>query len=200
MPDPAAPFALAPEIATHALVLAEAAARTSLDLRGDPPVGNVTLALFLAPSSAVSGEPDGADSSAVIAFMEEQLIAEHGSPATSAAIGPAGFSPAQICRLKAFECVRTGVDAYAALIERRKFDGATRSFGSHRFEQITPAGDRVVMIAAASGWRGEQDYLAAMMVPATLHFVLLQFGVLPRELVVSETFVLSAGDWEYPAD
>jgi hypothetical protein len=199
MPDPAAPFALAPEIAAHALVLAEAAARTSLDLRDDPPAGNVTLALFLAPISADSAEPDAEDSAAVIAFMDEQLIAEHGSAATSAVVGPAGFSPTQICRLKAFECVRTGVEPYAALIERRKFDGATRSFGSHRFEQIAAAGDRVELIAAASGWRGDQDYLAAMIVPATLHFVLLQFGVLPRDLVVSETFVLSAGDWEYPA-
>jgi hypothetical protein len=199
MPDHAAPFALAPEIATHALVLAEAAARTSLDLRGDPPAGNLHLALFRAQSSPESVEPDGADSAAVVAFMDAQLIAEHGLAATSTVIGRAGFTPIQICRIKAFECVRTGVDAYAAILERRKFEGATRSYGSHVFEQITPAGDRVGMIAAASGWRGEQDYLAAMMVPATLHFVLLQFGVLPRELVVSESFVLTAGAWEYPA-
>jgi hypothetical protein len=95
--------------------------------------------------------------------------------------------------------VRTGVDAYAAIVERRKFEGATRSYGSHLFERILPDGGRLAMIAAASGWRGDQDYLAAMMVPATLHFVLLEYGLLPREQVVSESFVLTEGAWRYPA-
>ena len=198
MSFPAAPFAIDSGTATHALLLAESAARNVLDLRADSPTGDLHLALF--DGTVESGEalPDAEDSLAVVAFMERRLVAEHGAAATSVVREAIGFSARDSCRLKAFECVCTGVDAYAAIIERRKFDGATRAYGSHRFEQILPLGGTMPLIAAAGGWRGEQDYLAAMIVPATLQSVLIEYGLLPRESVVSSTFVLTAGAWEYP--
>ena len=197
MPEPAVPFAVDPATAVHALVLAESAARNVLDLRADLPTANLHLALFRAPSGD-GAQVDADDTQAVIAFMDELLVAEHGSPGTSEVREPVGFSPRDICRIKAFECVRAGVDAYAAIIERLKFDGASRGYGSHRFEQIQPGGGSTTMISAASGWRPDQDYLAAMMVPATLRSVLLEYGVLPRDTVASATFLLVAGTWEYP--
>ena len=196
MPDPAAQSAVDPGTAAHALVLAESAARNVLDLRADLPVTNLHLALFHAPDGDAS-EVDAADAAAVIAYMDELLVAEHGSSGTSE-VNATGMSPRDICRVKAFECVRAGCDSYAAIIERRKFDGATRSYGSHRFEQILPGGGSATMISAGSGWRGDQDYLAAMMVPATLHSVLLEYGVLPRDQVASATFLLASGTWQYP--
>ena len=197
MPEPAVPFAVYPGTAAHALVLAESAARNVLDLRADLPARNLHLALFRAPEGDAA-EVDAADAAAVIAYMDELLVAEHGSPGTSDVNPVTGMSPRDICRVKAFECVRAGCDSYAAIIERRKFDGATRSYGSHRFEQILPGGGSATMISAGSGWRGDQDYLAAMMVPATLHSVLLEYGVLPRDQVASATFLLASGTWQYP--
>jgi len=197
MPEPAAPFAVDPATAVQALVLAESAARNVLDLRADQPTADLHLALFGAPSGD-GAQVDATDAGAVIAFMDELLVAEHGAAATSEVNETVGFSSRNICRLKAFECVRAGVDAYAAIIGRRKFDGATRAYGSHRFEQIQPGGGSTTMIAAASGWRSDQDYLAAMIVPATLRSVLLEYGVLPRDQVASATFLLAAGAWEYP--
>jgi hypothetical protein len=194
----AVPFAIDSGPAAHALLLAESAARTVLDLRGDPPTGDLHLALFDCRMEADEALPDATDSQAVIAFMDRRLVAEHGSAGTGAVHPAIGVSPRNSCRLKAFECVRSGVDAYAAVIERRKFDGATRGFGSHRFEQIMPAGGSVPLAGAAAGWRSVQNYLAAMMVPATLQSVLLEYGLLPRASVVSSTFVLTAGAWEYP--
>jgi hypothetical protein len=197
MPEPAAPFAVDPATAVQALVLAESAARNVLDLRTDSPTADLHLALFRAPSGD-GDQVDADDPRVVIAFMDGLLVAEHGSARTSAVSEAVGFSSRDICRLKAFECVRAGVDSYAAIIERRKFDGATRSYGSHRFEQIQPGGGSTTMISAASGWRSDQDYLAAMMVPATLRSVLLVYGVLLRDTVASATFLLAAGAWEYP--
>ena len=197
MTEPAAPFAVDPAVAVHALVLAESAARNVLDLRADPPSANLHLALFRAPEGD-GAAVDATDTEAVVAFMDELIIAEHGSPGTSEVYESVGFSARDICRVEAFECVRAGVDAYVAIIERRKFDGATCTYGSHRFEQILPGGGWTPLIAAANGWRDDQDYLAAMMVPATLRSVMLGYGVLPRDQVASATFLLAAGAWEYP--
>jgi hypothetical protein len=118
---------------------------------------------------------------------------------TTAVVDSIGFSKRDVTRLKAFECVHAGVDSYEAILARRKFDGATRSYGSHLFAQIGPDGGSRPLIAAASGWRPDQDYLAVMIVAATLQFVLLEYGVLPRAAIVSSEFVLAAGAWEYPA-
>lgn len=197
MPEPAAQFAVDPGTAAHALVLAESAARNVLDLRADIPTRNLHLALFHAPDGDAA-EVDAADAAAVVAYMDGLLVAEHGAAGTSEINAVTGMSPRDMCRVKAFECVRAGCDAYTAIIERRKFDGATRSFGSHRFEQILPGGGTATMISAASGWRSDQDYLAAMIVPATLRSVLLEYGVLPRATVESPTFLLADGAWQYP--
>lgn len=199
MPDPAESFVLDPEAAVQALLLAESAARNVLDLRGDLPVGELHIALFdLTPGAAAGALPDAQDARAVLAYMEARLIADHGS-GTDALIEEVGFSKREITRFKAFECVRTGVDAYEAILARRKFDGATRSYGSHRFEQMTPGGASRTLVASASGWRAEQDYLAAMAAAAALRWVLLEYGVLPRAGIVSSGFLLSGGAWEYPA-
>ena len=199
MPDPAESFVLDPEAAVQALLLAESAARNVLDLRGDLPVGELHIALFdLTPGAASGALPDAQDARAVLAYMEARLIADHGS-GTDALIEEVGFSKREITRFKAFECVRTGVDAYEAILARRKFDGATRSYGSHRFEQMTPGGASRTLVASASGWRAEQDYLAAMAAAAALRWVLLEYGVLPRAGIVSSGFLLSGGAWEYPA-
>jgi hypothetical protein len=199
VPDPAESFVLDPEAAVQALLLAESAARNVLDLRGDLPVGELHIALFdLTPGAAAGALPDAQDARAVLAYMEARLIADHGS-GTDALIEEVGFSKREITRFKAFECVRTGVDAYEAILARRKFDGATRSYGSHRFEQMTPGGASRTLVASASGWRAEQDYLAAMAAAAALRWVLLEYGVLPRAGIVSSGFLLSGGAWEYPA-
>ena len=199
MPDPAESFVLDPEAAVQALLLAESAARNVLDLRGDLPVGELHIALFdLTPGAAAGALADAQDARAVLAYMEARLIADHGS-GTDALIEEVGFSKREITRFKAFECVRTGVDAYEAILARRKFDGATRSYGSHRFEQMTPGGASRTLVASASGWRAEQDYLAAMAAAAALRWVLLEYGVLPRAGIVSSGFLLSGGAWEYPA-
>ena len=199
MPDPAESFVVDPEAAVQALLLAESAARNVLDLRGDLPVGELHIALFdLTPGAAAGALADAQDARAVLAYMEARLIADHGS-GTDALIEEVGFSKREITRFKAFECVRTGVDAYEAILARRKFDGATRSYGSHRFEQMTPGGASRTLVASASGWRAEQDYLAAMAAAAALRWVLLEYGVLPRAGIVSSGFLLSGGAWEYPA-
>jgi hypothetical protein len=199
VPDPAESFVLDPEAAVQALLLAESAARNVLDLRGDLPVGELHIALFdLTPGAAAGALADAQDARAVLAYMEARLIADHGS-GTDALIEEVGFSKREITRFKAFECVRTGVDAYEAILARRKFDGATRSYGSHRFEQMTPGGASRTLVASASGWRAEQDYLAAMAAAAALRWVLLEYGVLPRAGIVSSGFLLSGGAWEYPA-
>lgn len=198
MPDPAESFVVDPEAAVHALLLAESAARNVLDLRGDWPVGELHIAIFDTTAEGDGALPDAQDAQAVLAYMEARVIADHGT-GTDAVMQEVGFSKREITRFKAFECVRTGVDAYEAILARRKFDGATRSYGSHRFDQMTPGGSSMALIAAASGWRAEQDYLAAMAAAATLRWVLLEYGALPRAGIVSSEFLLSGGAWEYPA-
>ena len=192
------PFPIDVNAAGHALVLAEAATRTVLDLRHNPGSGDLHLALFRLPEQDAA-IPSARDTDAVLAFMDLQLIAEHGAAATALAIPQVGLSKRQIARLKAFECVHGGVDAYVAIQRRIKFDGATRSFGSYMFSQVVPGGGSVTLIAAASGWRAEQDYLAAMIVPATLQSVLTEYGVLPRDGIESDSFLLAGGAWAYPA-
>jgi hypothetical protein len=198
VPDPAEPFVVDPAAAAHALLLAESAARNVLDLRGDCPVGELHIAIFDATADGDAALPDAQDAQAVLAYMEGRVIADHGT-GTETVVDEVGFSKREITRFKAFECVRTGVDAYEAILSRRKFDGATRSYGSHRFDQMTPGGSSRALIAAASGWRAEQDYLAAMAAAATLRWVLLEYGALPRAGIVSSQFLLSGGAWEYPA-
>jgi hypothetical protein len=198
VPDPAESFVVDPEAAVHALLLAESAARNVLDLRGDWPVGELHIAIFDTTAEGDGALPDAQDAQAVLAYMEARVIADHGT-GTDAVMQEVGFSKREITRFKAFECVRTGVDAYEAILARRKFDGATRSYGSHRFDQMTPGGSSMALIAAASGWRAEQDYLAAMAAAATLRWVLLEYGALPRAGIVSSEFLLSGGAWEYPA-
>ena len=193
------PFVIDVGAAEHALVLAEAATRTVLDLRDNPGSGDLHLALFGLPSEGTA-MPAPHDAGAVLKLMDQLLIAEHGAAATSAPIAQVGLSKRQIVRLKAFECVHCRLDAYVAIQRRAKFDGATRSFGSHLFAQTIPGGESVTLIAAASGWRAEQDYLAAMMVPATLQSILTEYGVLSRSGIESDSFVLAGGAWAYPAD
>jgi hypothetical protein len=195
MSDEVETFVVDAGAAVQALLLAEAAARNVLDLREDCPTGELHVAVF---DGSVRGElPDAHDARAVIDHMETRLIADHGV-GTTAPIASIGFSKREITRLKAFECLCTGIDSYGAILTRRKFDGATRSYGSHRFNQLGPGGTTTPLIAAASGWRADQDYLAAMIVAATLQSVLLEYGVLPREGIVSADFLLSSGAWEYP--
>jgi hypothetical protein len=200
MPDSAEHFFVDLEAATQALVLAEAAARKVLELLEDAPSADLHMALFRVPTESGGAPPEADDATAVVEFMDRQLVADHGAAGTSVRVEALGYSRKEITRLKAFgECVRTGVDPYAAILTKQKFDGATRSYGSRLFGQITPDGTTVPLIAAASGWRGDQDYAAVMMVPATLQCVLLEFGVLPRDVIVSSAFVLASGAWEYPA-
>jgi hypothetical protein len=198
MPEPAEQFAIDPQAAALALLLAEAAARNVLDLRDDRPAGDLHIALF-SGSSGGAPLPEAQDAAAVIDHMQGRLIADHGVGATNAVIAAVGFSKKDITRLKAFECLLTGIDSYEAILARRKFDGATRSYGSRLFAQAGPAGASTRLISAASGWRADQDYLAAMIVAATLQNVLLEYGALPREQIVSEDFLLCADSWEYPA-
>lgn len=197
MPDLAEPFVVDPEAAAHALLLAESAARNVLDLRADCPVGELHMAIFSGSTDGDGSLPDAEDPRAVVEYMERRLIAEHGV-GTTAVIESIGFSKKEITRLKGFECVRTGLDSYEAILARRKFDGATRTYGSHVFSQMARGGASTTLIAAASGWRGDQDYLAAMVVPATLQCALVEYGVLPRDSIVSTGFLLSDGAWEYP--
>ena len=198
MSDSAEQFFVDLKAATQALGLAEAAARNVLGLLEDAPKGDLHMALFSVPGDD-DPPPEAEDAPAVIEFVGRHVIADHGAAGTSALVDELGFSRRDITRLKAFECVRTGIDAYAAILTKQKFDGATRSYGSHLFSQISPDGTTTPLIAAASGWRGDQDYVAVMMVPATLQCVLLEFGVLPRDTIVSSAFVLASGAWEYPA-
>ena len=199
MSDSAEPFFVDLEAATQALGLAEAAARNVLELLEDAPSGDLHMALFSVPSDADDPPPEAENAPAVIEYVSRHAIADHGAAGTSARVDHLGFSKRDITRLKAFECIRTGIDAYAAILTKQKFDGATRTYGSHLFSQIAPDGTTAPLIAAASGWRGDQDYVAVMMVPATLQCVLLEFGVLPRDTIVSSAFVLAGGAWEYPA-
>ena len=199
MSDSAEHFFVDLEAAMQALVLAEAAARKVLELLEDTPSGDLHMALFRVPTESSGAPPQAEDAPAVVEFIDRHVVADHGAAGTSALVEALGYSKKDITRLKAFECVRTGVDPYAAILTKQKFDGATRSYGSHLFRQITPDGTTVPLIAAASGWRGDQDYVAVMMVPATLQCVLLEFGVLPRDVIVSSAFVLASGAWEYPA-
>lgn len=199
MTEPTEPSFVDTQAARHALILAEAATRSVLELGVTVPAGDLHLALFGSPGAGLEA-PDPRDAAGVLAFMEGLMIAEHGTPSTAEPITEIGISKRDIAAFKAFECVHTGLDAYAAIVRRAKFDGATRSFGSHRFEQITPAGDSVTLIAAASGWRAEQDYLAAMIVAATLQAVLIEYGRLPGEGIDSDPFLLGGGAWRYPDD
>jgi hypothetical protein len=185
-------------LASDALLLADAAARCVLELRGDSPSGNLHLALF-ALDGAPAGLPDPVDRDAVCAYMEPMLLAERWQDDPEAVVPALGLTRRQITRLKAFECMYTGLDAYTTIVRRRKFDGATRSYGSHRFRALLGDGGEVELVAAASGWRGDQDYLAAMMVPAVLLHVRLRDGELPAEVISSAGFVLADGAWEYPA-
>jgi hypothetical protein len=197
MTEPNEQFVVDPHAARHALILAEAATRSVLELGVNPPVGDLHLALFGPPAADLIG-PDPRDAPGVLAFMEDLLIAEHGTPSTAEPIEKIGISKRDIAAVKAFECVHTGLDAYATIVRRAKFDGATRSFGSHRFDQITPGGGSLTLTAAASGWRAEQDYLAAMIVAATLQAVLIEYGQLPGEGIDSHPFLLTDGAWRYP--
>jgi hypothetical protein len=185
-------------LASNALLLADAAARCVLELRSDSPPGNLHLALF-ALDGAPSEPPDPADRDAVCAYMEPMLVADRWLDDPDAVVPALGLTRRQITRLKAFECVHTGVDAYTTIVRRQKFDGATRSYGSHRFRQLLPDGGEIELVASASGWRGDQDYLAAMMVPAALLHVRLADGELPAAVMTSAGFILADGAWEYPA-
>ena len=182
-------------LAANALLLAEAAARCVLELREDSPPGNLHLALF-ALDEAAGALPDAAVSEAVCAYMEPMLLADRWQDDPDADVPALGLTRRQITRLKAFECIQTGGDAYTAIVRRQKFDGATRSYGSHRFGALLPDGGEVELIAAASGWRGDQDYLAAMMVPAALLHVRLRDGELPAAVMTSAGFVLADGAWD----
>jgi hypothetical protein len=184
-------------LASNALLLADAAARCVLELRSDSPHGNLHLALF-AVDGAPPELPDPADRDAVCAYMESMLVADRWLDDPEAVVPALGLTRHQITRLKAFECVHTGVDAYTTIVRRQKFDGATRSYGSHRFATLLPDGGEIELIASASGWRGDQDYLAAMMVPAALLHVRLGDGELPAAVITSAGFVLADGAWEYP--
>jgi hypothetical protein len=184
------------ELAGDALLLADAAARCVLELRSDSPAGNLHLALFNV-ERLPADSPDPADMDAVVAYMESMLVVDRSRDDPDTIVPALGLSRRQITRLKAFECLHTGVDAYTAIVRHRKFDGATRSYGSHRFRQLLADGE-VDLVAAASGWRGDQDYLAAMMVPASLLHVRLGDGDLPREVMTSAGFVLTDGAWDYP--
>jgi hypothetical protein len=184
-------------LATNSLLLADAAARYVLELRSDSPPGNLHLALF-AIDDAPAALPDPAECEAVCAYMEPMLLAERWQEDPEALVPAIGLTRRQITRLKGFECIHTGVDAYTAIVRRQKFDGATRSYGSHRFGALLPDGGEVELIAAASGWRGDQDYLAAMMVPAALLHVRLRDGELPAAVMTSAGFVLADGAWDYP--
>jgi len=198
MSAPTTPFAIDVSAAVHALVLAEAAARTVLDLRNTSGGGDLHLALFATPAEGMA-PPSATDADAVQSFMNGLLIAEHGAAATALPVAEVGLSKRQVVRMKAFECVHAGVDSYVAIQRRAKFDGATRSYGSHLFRQPVVGGGSIGLIAAASGWRAEQDYLAAMIVPATLQSVLTEYGALPREEIESDSFLLAGGAWAYPA-
>src|ERR1700728_3605853 len=99
MPEPAAPFAVDLAIAVQALVLAESAARNVLELRDDTPAGNLHIALFSAPSGA-GPEVDAPDTVGVVAYMDELLVGEHGSPETSEINESVGYSPRDLCRVK----------------------------------------------------------------------------------------------------
>jgi hypothetical protein len=197
VPPSTQPFSIEAHVALEALTLAEAAARAVLELRDDAPVGALHIALFRAEPDPSAKPPDPRDAEAVLAHMERRVLADHGV-GTNEVVARAGYSPRDITRFKAFECLHTGVDAHEAILARRKFDGATRSYGSHLFTQMAPGGDRVALIASASGWRAEQDYLAATAVVATLRCVLLECGMLPRDGISSSQFLLSGGAWEYP--
>ena len=192
------PFAIDPELARQALVLADAGARQVLVMRSDAGQGDLHLALFSGDDPAAGELPEATDLDAVVAYMERRLIADRWEDDPDAIVPALGLSRRHITRVKAFECLHAGVDSYAAILLRRKFDGATRSYGSHRFAQLTPQGGGLALISAASGWRGDQDYVAAMMVPAALQYVLLEAGALPRELMVSSGFRLLNGAWDYP--
>lgn len=184
--------------AANALLLADAAARCVLELRSDSPGGNLHLALF-AVDDAPAQVPDPTDGDAVCAYMDGMLVADRWLDDPNAVVPALGLTRRQITRLKAFECLHTGVDAYTGIVRRLKYDGATRSYGSHRFSQLLADGSEIELVAAASGWRGDQDYLAAMMVPAALLHVRLRDGELPADVMTSAGFVLADGAWEYPA-
>src|ERR1019366_6867862 len=164
MSDSAEPFLVDLEAATQALVLAEAAARSVLELLEDAPSGDLHMALFSVPTASSGPPPAAEDAPAVVEFIDRHGVADHGAAGTSALVEALGYSKKDITRLKAFECVRTGVDAYAAILTKQKFDGATRSYGSHLFRQITPDGTTAPLIAAASGWGGGPDLVAGLVV------------------------------------
>jgi len=185
-------------LAANALLLADAAARCVLELRSDSPHGNLHLALFWV-DGAPAEVPDPADRGAVCQYMEAMLVADRWHDDPDAVVPALGLTRREITRLKAFECLHAGVDAYTSIVRRLKYDGATRSYGSHRFRQLLADGSEVELVASASGWRGDQDYLAAMMVPATLLHARLGDGDLPAAVIESAGFVLADGAWEYPA-
>jgi hypothetical protein len=185
-------------LASNALLLADAAARCVLDLRSDSPQSNLHLALFWVDHPPLEA-PDPVDRDAVCDYMERMLLADRWLDDPDAVVPALGLTRRQITRLKAFECLHTGVDAYTTIVRRQKYDGATRSYGSHRFRQLLADGGEIELVAAASGWRGDQDYLAAMMVPAALLHVRLRDGDLPATVMTSAGFVLTDGAWEYPA-
>jgi hypothetical protein len=88
MPEPAAPFAVDPGTAAHALVPAESAARNVLDLRPDPSAGDLDLAAFGVAAGETS-DVDASDARAVLDHVDWLFVAEHGSPGASATVRPA---------------------------------------------------------------------------------------------------------------
>ena len=182
-----------------ALSLAKAAARGAMELRGESTDRDLQMALFSGDAGPGAAVPDATDSPAVLAFMDGLLIAEAMIADPVTVVASAGVSRKDSVRFKAFECLHAGVDSYAAILARKKFDGATRTYGSHRFSQRTPDGTEISLIASASGWTRDQDQLAATMVEATLQYSLQQLGILPSDQIISESFLLKDGAWAYPA-
>ena len=199
MSHSADPFVVSAETALLALALAKTAACGAMELRGESTDRDLHMALFRGDSGAAA-IPDATDSPAVLAFMDGLLIAEAMIDDSATVVAGAGFSRKDSVRLKAFECLHTGLDSYVAILARKKFDGATRTYGSHRFSQYTPDGAQIALIASVSGWTRDQDQLTATIVAATLQYSLQQLGILPAEQIISESFVLTDGDWAYPAD
>ena len=74
MPEPAAPFAVDPATAAHALVPAQPAAANMLGLRADPQPGNPRVELLLA-TPGEGAETDAADTATVASCVDSLLAA-----------------------------------------------------------------------------------------------------------------------------
>jgi len=80
MPEPAAPFAVDPATAAHALVPAQPAAANMLGLRADPQPGNPRVALLLA-TSGEGAETDAADTATVASCVDTTSLLAAGARA-----------------------------------------------------------------------------------------------------------------------